>query len=297
MEQTKLDRRRKYYMILDCETTTLAELLKLTKNEKIKKSISIGNPIIYDFAWRVVDRKGKVYRQYSFLVSEVWNNKSLMESAFYARKIPMYKKMLKNKEICLDTWENIIKIFQQDLSEISFTGAYNSMFDFKKAIAFTEKFIKAYNSSKYELWLKNRIKYIERTYLKGIKTEKNNLFNPEVFWFRGKQYPLFCLWGLSCKYLLNNDDYKILCHAKEWTTASKKYYPTTAEKTYAFISGDYSFTESHTALDDAIIETEIFKKIVKDKIANLEQGIIYFPFRILGTYANRQYEIMKQNFI
>lgn len=92
MEQTKLDRRRKYYMILDCETTTLAELLKLTKNEKTKKSISIGNPIIYDFAWRVVDRKGKVYRQYSFLVSEVWNNKSLMESAFYARKIPMYKK-------------------------------------------------------------------------------------------------------------------------------------------------------------------------------------------------------------
>lgn len=284
IQAERLDKRRKYYLILDCETTTIPELQKLAKFEKTKKSISIGNPVIYDMGWRIVDRKGKAYREYSYLVKEVWENKKMMNTAYYAKKIPRYQKDLEKGKIQIADWETITRLLKKDLSEVYAVGAYNSMFDFKKAIPFTEKFIKAYNSNHYDKWLKNRIAYIKKIFIEKKPTEKNYLFNPEVFWFRGKSFPLFCLWGLSCRHLLNNDEYKTLCQEKDWRTASGHFYSTTAEKAYAFLSKDYAFEEKHTALEDATIETLIFKKIVKEKIANLEIGIIYFPFRELGKF-------------
>ena len=82
--------------------------------------------------------------------------------------------------------------------------------------------------------------------------------------------------------LLNNDDYKKACINNDWTTASGKYFKTSAETAFRFCENIYDFNESHTALEDAIIESMLFAKIVKKKISNLEIGIEYFPFRILG---------------
>ena len=55
------------------------------------------------------------------------------------------------------------------------------------------------------------------------------------------------------------------------------------------MTGNLQFDEAHTALDDAIIESELFAKIVKKHISNLTIGITYFPFRILGTVENFNY--------
>ena len=43
------------------------------------------------------------------------------------------------------------------------------------------------------------------------------------------------------------------------------------------------FDEAHTAIDDADIESEIFALVVKKAKNQVEMGIEYFPFRILGT--------------
>ena len=106
-----------------------------------------------------------------------------------------------------------------------------------------------------------------------------------MFRFRGKIYPMFDLWGLSCEYLLNNDEYKKACLLNGWQTESGKYFKTSAETTYRFITGNADFDEAHTAIDDADIESEIFAIIVKRAKNKVEMGIEYFPFRILGTVA------------
>ena len=47
MKKNELDRRRKYYLILDCETATLPYAAKIT-NPKAKQRVSIAKPLIYD---------------------------------------------------------------------------------------------------------------------------------------------------------------------------------------------------------------------------------------------------------
>ena len=156
------------------------------------------------------------------------------------------------------------------------------MFDFKKAIPFTELYINQLYSPNFHDWLKNQ-NYICEKIANGRGPGNSKEFDPDVFRFRGKVYPLFDLWGLSCKYIMDNDDYKATCLQNGWQTESGKYFKTSAETAYRFASGQLDFDEAHTAIDDADIESEIFALIVKKAKNQVEMGIEYFPFRILGT--------------
>ena len=156
------------------------------------------------------------------------------------------------------------------------------MFDFKKAIPFTELYINQLYSADFHKWLKFQNECCERI-VNNTVIGNNKEFDPDVFRFRGKEHPLFDLWGLSCEYLLNNDDYKGACLRNGWQTESGKYFKTSAETTYRFITGQIDFDEAHTAIDDADIESEIFALIVKKAKNKVDIGIEYFPFRTLGT--------------
>ena len=56
-----MDRRRKYIMVLDVETTG-----------------NIGFPLVYDLGFAIVDKKGNIYEERSFVISEIFDNKKLM---------------------------------------------------------------------------------------------------------------------------------------------------------------------------------------------------------------------------
>lgn len=66
----KLDGRRKYYMVLDCETATLPYVTELEPEQK--KTVAIAKPLIYDLGWQIIDRKGRVYDRKNFLISEIF---------------------------------------------------------------------------------------------------------------------------------------------------------------------------------------------------------------------------------
>lgn len=274
----KLDRRRKYYMVLDCETATLPFAQNF--EGEVKKKIAIAKPLIYDFAWQIIDNKGCVYVKRSFLITEIFSVPSVFNTAYYASKRPIYLERLAKGEISLMSWIEASKIFEEDLQLVEAVGAYNSMFDFKKAIPFTELYISKLYSPDFYDWeaMQNNIC---RSIAAGKKWGSKE-FDPDNFKYRGNVYPLFDLWGLSATYILNCDEYKEQAFKNRWITASKKYFSTTAENCYRFINQDYDFEEAHTALEDAEIESEIFALIHKVTKGKWEMGIIYFPFRILG---------------
>jgi pyrroloquinoline quinone (PQQ) biosynthesis protein C len=117
----------------------------------------------------------------------------------------------------------------------------------------------------------------------GEKLPKNPNFEPDIFRFRGKVYPLFDLWGLATTYLLNNVTYKNKCLEHGMLTNSGTFFKTSAESSYRYLQNKYDFDEAHTALDDAIIESYILHKIAQRHAITI--GIKYFPFRDLGyTY-------------
>ena len=281
--ENKIDRRRKYYLIFDCETATLP--CAAAYDGAQKQRIAIAKPLIYDLGWQVIDRTGKVYIRKSFLISEVFSVPQVFNTAYYASKRPLYIEKLKRGEIILTDWATATKELVKDLQVVESVGAYNSMFDYKKAIPFTERYMQALYSQDFYSCVKRQNKICENIATGKAKTNNDN-FNGEVFRFRGRSYPLFDLWGLSCKYILNNDEYKQQCIDNNWKSQSGKYYKTSAETTYRFLTKNEEFIESHTAVEDAIIESEIFTAILKATKNKFDIGIIYFPFRILGQVKN-----------
>lgn len=273
-----LDRRRKYYLVLDCETATLPYAINF--DGETRKKIAIAKPLIYDLGWQVIDRNGKVYRRKSYLISEIFSVPAVFNTAYYASKRPIYIERLEKGEITLTDWRTAIKDLLSDIEQVESVGAYNSMFDFKKAIPFTETYInKLYSKDFYE-WESFQNKICDRI-ASGEKTRGEN-FDGNNFIFRNKKYPLFDVWGLSCKHILDNDEYREMCINNDWITASGKYYKTSAETCYRFFKGNNDFNESHTAIDDTEIESEIFTEILRRTKNKFEMGIIYFPFRIVG---------------
>ena len=276
----KFDRRRKYYVVLDCETATLPYASNLPEN--LKKQVAIAKPLIYDLGWTIVDKKGNVYARENYLITEIFSVPEIFNTAYYAEKRPLYIDKLNKGEIVLTDWRTASARLEFALSIGEAVGAYNAMFDFKKAIPFTELYINQLYSPNFHDWLRNQNQICEKI-ANGFGSSSSKEFDPDVFRFRGKVYPLFDLWGLSCKYIMDNDDYKATCLQNGWQTESGKYFKTSAETTYRFITGQIDFDESHTAIDDADIESEIFALIVKKAKNRVDLGIEYFPFRTLGT--------------
>ena len=277
----KLDRRRKYYLCLDTETASLPFVSKY--EGKARQTIGVTKPLIYDIGWQIIDAQGRVYSRKNFLISEIFSVPSVFDTAYYASKRPPYLSMLEKGEIVLTDWKSATAELVEALEAVEGVTAYNAAFDFKRSIPFTELYISYLYSPDFHEWLR----YQERTcdnIADGVKYKRGE-HQPDdttIFRFRGREYPLFDLWGLSCEHILNNDDYRETCRKNGWISPSGKYYKTSAETCYRFIKNDNAFDEAHTALDDATIESEIFAELMRVTKKKFDLGIIAFPFRIVG---------------
>ena len=276
----KYDKRRKYYIVLDCETATLPEAINYDGEER--KNIAIAKPLIYDLGWKVIDAQGRTYARKNYLISEIFSVPAIFDTAYYASKRCVYLEKLAKGEITLTDWKTASAELVEDMDACVAVGAYNSMFDYKKAIPFTDLYISKLYSPDFHDWLNYQNKKLPWL-ATGHRNENPNGFDETIFRFRGKEYPLFDLWGLSCRHILNCDEYKNMCLDNDWQTASGKYFKTSAETAFRFFSETLDFEEAHTAIDDAEIESLLFAEICKRTKKKFEMGIIYFPFRELGT--------------
>ena len=279
----KYDKRRKYYIVLDCETATLPEAINYDGEER--KNIAIAKPLIYDLGWKVIDAQGRTYARKNYLISEIFSVPAIFDTAYYASKRCVYLEKLAKGEIILTDWKTASAELVEDMDACVAVGAYNSMFDYKKAIPFTDLYISKLYSPDFHDWLNYQNKKLPWL-ATGHRNENPNGFDETIFRFRGKEYPLFDLWGLSCRHILNCDEYKNMCLDNDWQTASGKYFKTSAETAFRFFSETMDFEEAHTAIDDAEIESILFAEICKRTKKKFEMGIIYFPFRELGTVEN-----------
>ncbi len=279
----KYDKRRKYYIVLDCETATLPEAINYDGEER--KNIAIAKPLIYDLGWKVIDAQGRTYARKNYLISEIFSVPAIFDTAYYASKRCIYLEKLEKGEIILTDWKTASAELVEDMDACVAVGAYNSMFDYKKAIPFTDLYISKLYSPDFHDWLNYQNKKLPWLAY-GHHGENPNGFDETIFRFRGKEYPLFDLWGLSCRHILNCDEYKNMCLDNDWQTASGKYFKTSAETAFRFFSETLDFEEAHTAIDDAEIESVLFAEICKRTKRKFEMGIIYFPFRELGTVEN-----------
>lgn len=267
------------YIILDTETCTLPFINEWALSSDDKKKLAIAKPLVYDIGWTIASRTHGIMEKRNFLVAETFSVPAVFNTAYYKEKRPLYLDMMARGEIAVLPWDSIMEILLADLQDAEYICAYNAMFDFKKAIVFTELYIRQLYSPAYQAW-----ENLQRDSCKRILNEKKKRnerdFDPEHFIFRGEKYPMIDIWGIACKYLLNNGKYKKMCLQESKISNSGLYFTTNAEVAMQYLSQRFDFIEDHTALSDAEIETEIlFYCLKRGKII---VGIEYFPFKMLG---------------
>ncbi len=267
------------YIILDTETATLPFIGQWELSSEDKKKLAIAKPLVYDIGWTVASRTHGILEKRNFLVAETFSVPAIFNTAYYHEKRPLYLDMIAKGEIVVLPWDEIMKILLTDLQDASYICAYNAMFDFKKAIIFTELYIRKLYSPFYYEWEDLQRESCRRI-LHEKKKQNERDFDPEHFIFRGEKYPMIDIWGVACKYLLNNSKYKNMCLKESKISNSGLYFTTNAEVAMQYLSQRFDFIEDHTALSDAEIETEIlFYCLKRGKII---VGIEYFPFKMLG---------------
>lgn len=122
----KIDRRKRYLIMLDTETAN-----------------GLEDSLVYDAGWAIIDKRGKVYKTRSFVNRDIFNGeRDIMRSAYYAEKIPRYVEDLRaGKRIMADWWE-IVKAFREDCAEyrVKVACAHNARFDLN-ALNTTQRWI------------------------------------------------------------------------------------------------------------------------------------------------------------
>lgn len=211
----KIDRRRTYKIVIDTETCPI---------DKDFEGVAPENMWVYDIGWQVVDKHGNVYERASYINKDIfYGERELMNSAYYAWKIPNYEKQIANGERIVASFYEIRKALVEVMKEYEITEVYahNMRFDLG-TLNTTERWL---TKSKYRYFFPYGTEICDT-----LKMARDVL---------GKMptYKKFCV---------END----FCTAK----GQPRY---TAEIIYRYITKDLDFVESHTALEDVEIETEI----------------------------------------
>ena len=184
----------------------------------------IDCPIAYDLGFAVIDRKGNIYEKHSFVVAAVFLDEELMASAYFVEKIPMYWEQIKNGERTLTSFYNIRKCLVDVMAKynIDIVIAHNARFDYIST-ATTQRYL---TKSKYR-------------YFFPYGTE---------FWDTLK---------MAREIFSDDENYCAFCTENDFLTKNgKNKY--TAEILYRYLTDEISFEESHSGLEDVLIEKEIF---------------------------------------
>lgn len=185
------------------------------------ETTSLEKPFCYNVGFILYDtEKQEILCKEEYCIEQIWHNLPLFSSAYYAEKRPLYVNRMKARKITLEKWGYVTQKMARLFKFYGIECAF------------------AYNSSFDE-----------------------KVFNFNCDWFKCinpfDSIPIIDIRGAVHTFIVD-DIYKAFCdHNGYFTDAGN--YSTTAETVYRYITSDTDFIESHTALDDARIESEILR--------------------------------------
>lgn len=211
-----LSKNKRNWLLIDTET-----IGDITKGEKAYP---------YDISFLMVRLK-KILHQVCYINSDIFDEKYLMENAFYKNKIPFYNLALKNdkryikkhdKDILLEL-NNFIK-----KNNITYFVAFNVKFDYNSI------------NNLYEItgYKENYFKKLYVVDVWKIATDIVAMF-PELY---------------EC--------FMLFCYNNNYITESGLNVRTNAECFNRFVNNDTTFIECHTGLEDTLCEVNILLKML-----------------------------------
>lgn len=185
---------------------------------------SIDDPFYYDLGFAVIDTTGKIYETGSFVNADIFLDTEMMSSAYFLDKVPQYWKEIKSGKRTLKRHSNIKKAVREVMKRhnITYIVAHNASFDWR-ATNYTQRLL---TSSKYRYFFPYGTKILDTL-------------------------------KMSREILGKSESYITFCNKNNYLT--QKGTPRfTAEIIYRWLTQNNSFEESHTGLEDVMIEAKIF---------------------------------------
>lgn len=204
----KIDRRKSYYLTIDTETAN--DLL---------------DPIVYDIGGCIHDKKGNVYETFSYIIYETFcTMQDLMQTAYYSKKIPMYKEQIASGQRKIVRYATAKKKIHELCKQYNVKAiiAHNARFDYRSTTR-TQRYI-----------TKSKVRY-----------------------FLPYGIPIWDTLKMAQDTICKQVHYKEWAYLNGYLTKNGRVRAT-AEILYRYISGDNNFIENHTGLEDVLIEKEIF---------------------------------------
>ena len=209
------------------------------------ETVGIDKKWIYDIGLSIIEKKGEVLFSDSWVIEEVFNNDSLMRTAYFgSKKQSHYLPKIANRELKVHSFMSTRSDFNYIINQFGVTHitAYNIAFD-KSAIQQTMEFI-----------------------------GNNNKFLQKPLQF-------FDIWEGACRSLFSQKSYQKMAIENGWVSNAGNFR-TNAEVAFRYIKDEPNFIESHTALEDSLIESEILQAVLRQKKKITRNSIYSHPWRI-----------------
>lgn len=213
-----MDNRIHYYLVLDTETAN-----------------GLDQPLVYDVGGVVTNKQGRIYERFSFVVRDIFvYERALMQTAYYANKIPEYIDDIHNKKRIMMDFFGIRHYILNLMKKYNITdvAAYNAHFD-RNALNLTQRWT-----------TKSRSRY---------------------FFPYGTNF--ICIWNMACQTLCQRKTYKEFCETNGLISNRGRNISTSAENVYRYLILNPEYEEEHKGLDDVLIETEIMRRCFSSHMA------------------------------
>ena len=189
------------------------------------ETTSLEKPFVYNIGYTIYDTETKTKLvSHDFVVEQIWHNRELFTTAYYAEKRAEYINRMRGKSCEMKKLGHITQLMCREFADFDVQSAfaYNSPFDDK---------VFEFNCE----WFK-------------IKNPFDNI-------------PIFDIRGYVHNKIAFTQEFKDFCDANGYYTESQNY-STTAETVYRFLTNNTDFIEEHTALADSEIELDILLECI-----------------------------------
>lgn len=188
-----------------------------------------AKPLAYDVGGVVMDESGFIYERFHWAVLEIIGNPHIMDTAYYANKLPNYWTEVAAGNIKVLPFSEVLSKLRSLMvwHDITTIAAYNFKFDDR-----------------------------------AMRSTCEHLLG-ETAWMTIPYTPA-CIWSGACDSVLNTK--KFYNWAVKHNYMSEAGNPrTNAEVCFRYITGNHGFVEEHTGGKDAEIEAHILAAILRRK--------------------------------
>ena len=208
-----------------------------------------SNPLVYDIGYKIIDRAGTEYATRSFIINEIFDNKILMDRAYYSKKIPLYYDKIRKKQIFPVSFFVAREILLQDIEkfEVKIIAAYNTAFD-----------------------------------IGTLKNTAEKLTGQDWFTFFPKNLEYWDIWNMFCDSIAQRNTFRKFCIENNFISDAKNLR-TSAEVAYRYFKKNTDFKEEHTGLADVKIETDLLLWILRQK-KKVTKGIESNPWQKVAPH-------------